>query len=445
MATPDKPPPPTPLVEETLTSPPAPAPAPAQSGVNTDEPAVFAQPTITPTGSPPVFAAPPSLVGQNIGDFEILEEIGRGGMGVVYKARQVSLDRLVAVKMLLGDHFHNPALRTRFLAEARAAASLAHPNIVNVYQVGDCFAGRYFVMELIAGQSLEALIKDRAVPITWAVSLLIPVAEAVHYAHTKGIVHRDLKPANIMIDQFRRPVVMDFGIAKFVGKPSSLTQQGAVMGTPAYMPPEQAGEDISQVGPHSDVYSLGAILYTLLTGKLPYDAGSAFHTILKVISAELPPAVRQLRPEVPVELERICMKSLSKAAADRQASAQAFADELRRFRTRATPQQAGSSTVRATQPSVLLLSRATKKVFRIFIGTTVIGRSSECDVILKAADISKRHCQITLDGDQLTVEDLDSANGTCVNQQPIKRAPLKDGDELDIGGHLFQIRVQKPQ
>jgi serine/threonine protein kinase len=438
MAVPDQPSPPEPPAPpaETVASP------PPQSVVKTDEPVASEDPTLSPPGSPPALALPPTLVGHSIGDFEIREEIGRGGMGVVYKAWQVSLDRLVAIKMLLGDHLYNPALRTRFLAEARAAAALTHPNIVSIYQVGECFAGPYFVMELIDGQTLEAVIKDKAVPIPWAVSLLIGVAEAVHHAHSKGIVHRDLKPANIMIDKFRRAVVMDFGIAKFVGKPSSLTQQGALMGTPAYMPPEQAGEDMSQVGPHSDVYSLGAILYTLLTGKLPFDAGSAFHTILKVISPEPPPAVRTLRPEVPAELERICMKSLGKRPADRQPSAQAFAEELRRFRTAVPPAKA-AATARATQPSVLLVSQSTRKVFRLFLGTTVIGRSSECDVILKAADVSKKHCQIIFEGDQLTVEDLDSANGTCVNQRPVRRAPLKDGDELDIGGHLFQVRVQK--
>jgi serine/threonine protein kinase len=440
MPPPPKPSEPNPALpqEETLAAP------PEQSGHNTDEPAGFDQRTLTP----PPESAPPrepaaSLVGQSFGDFEVLEELGRGGMGVVYKARQKSLDRLVALKMLLGDHFNNPTLMTRFLAEARAAASLAHPNIVNIYQVGECFAGRYFVMELVEGQCLETLIKNRTVPISWAVSLLIPVAEAVHYAHTKGIVHRDLKPANIMIDKFRRPVVMDFGIAKFVGKPSSLTQHGSVMGTPAFMPPEQAGEDISLVGPHSDVYSLGAILYTLLTGKVPFEASTALRTILRVISDDPPVPVRKLRPEVPVELERICMTSMAKGSADRQPSAQALADELRRFRASAASQPTSSNTFRSLQPSVLLVSVATKKVFRIFSGTTVIGRSSECEVVLKAADISKRHCQIILDGDSLTVEDLNSANGTCVNERPIQRAALKDGDALDIGGHLFQIRVQK--
>jgi serine/threonine protein kinase len=441
------PPPPKPSQPDPAGPPPETLAAPPeqpQSGHNTDEPAGSELPTLTPPPANQPPPAPPwSLVGQSFDDFEVLEEIGRGGMGVVYKARQKSLDRLVALKMLLGDHFRNPTLLTRFLAEARAAASLAHPNIVAIYQVGECFAGRYFVMELVDGQSLESVIKDRTVPVSWAVSLMIPVTEAVHYAHTRGIIHRDLKPANIMIDKFRRPVVMDFGIAKFVGKPSSLTQHGTVVGTPAYMPPEQAGEDVSQVGPHSDVYSLGAILYTLLTGKLPYDAGSPLHTILRVISPDSPPAVRELRPAVPPELERICMKSLSKVPADRQPSAQALADELRRFRAGAPPQQGGSNTFRALQPSVLLVSQATKKVFRIFGGTTVIGRSSECDVVLKAADISKRHCQITLDGDQLTVEDLNSANGTWVNERQIKRAPLQDGDALDIGGHLFQICVQK--
>jgi serine/threonine protein kinase len=388
---------------------------------------------------------PDSLVGQTIGDFEIQAEVGRGGMGIVYKARQKSLDRIVALKMLLAEHFRNPVSLERFLAEARAAAGLSHPNIVSVYQVGESSAGPFFVMEFIDGRSIESILQERQVRVSWAVSLLIPVTEAVHYAHTKGIVHRDLKPANLMIDKFRRPVVMDFGIAKFVGKASSLTQYGSVMGTPAYMPPEQAGEDVAEVGPYSDVYSLGAILYHLLTGKPPYDDGKPLRTLLKVISEEMPPPVRSLRPEVPKELERVCMKCLSKLPADRYASARELAEDLRRCRN--VPREKTketSSSLRISLPSVYLVVEKTGKQVRLTGKATVIGRSSSCDIILKVARVSKRHCQILLEKDGVVLEDLDSANGTCVNGQPVQRIQLHDGDEMEICGHLFKIRIQKP-
>jgi serine/threonine protein kinase len=274
---------------------------------------------------------------------------------------------------------------------------------------------------------------------------MITVTEAVHFAHSKGIIHRDLKPANIMIDKLRRPVVMDFGIAKFLGKPSSLTQEGTIMGTPAYMPPEQANADLSLIGPRSDVYSLGAILYTLLTGKPTYDAGTPLQTVLQVISADLPPPVRSLRPEVPVELERICMKCLSKKPEDRYASAHTLTQKLRRFRAAAPASNPTTTSARFSLPSALLVSRANNKSFRIFNGTTLLGRSSDCDLIVKAAEISKRHCQLHFEGDKLVVEDLGSSNGTCVNQRPVKRAVLQDGDELDIGGHLFQVRMPGPK
>jgi serine/threonine protein kinase len=238
---------------------------------------------------------------------------------------------------------------------------------------------------------------------------------------------------------------MDFGIAKFVGKSSSLTQYGSVMGTPAYMPPEQAGEDISQVGPRSDVYSLGAILYHMLTGRPPYDDGTPLRTILKVISDEMPPPIRDLRPEVPPKLEKICMKCLSKSPDDRYGSARELAEELRRLRAGHTPKpKEAPSTLRASSPSVYLVSEKTGKQFRISGKTTVIGRSSECDFILRVADVSKRHCQILLEKDRVVLEDLDSANGTQVNGEPIERKQLQDGDELNISGHLFKIRFHKP-
>jgi serine/threonine protein kinase len=385
-------------------------------------------------------AASASLVGTCFGDFEILAELGRGGMGVVYKARQNSLDRLVAVKLLRGQSSDNPMVVARFQSEARAAAALSHPNIVNVYQVGDCPLGPYFVMEHIDGGSLETLLQKGPVPIAAAVNLLIVVTEAVHYAHSKGIIHRDLKPGNIMIDALRRPVVMDFGIAKFVGKSSGLTQEGAILGTPAYMPPEQAGEELAQVGPHSDVYALGAILYTLLTAKAPYEAETKLRTVLKVIGPEMPPPVRSLRPEVPAALERICMKCLNKRPADRFPTARALADELRRFRT-AAASRSGPSTQKAAALSLLLI--APGKQIRLFQGTTIIGRAADCDLVLRDDEVSKHHCQIVLGPGEVVVEDLGSTNGTIVNGETVERAVLHEGDRLSIAGHTFEVRLSR--
>src|SRR5207248_492709 len=174
-------------------------------------------------------------------------------------------------------------------------------------------------------------IERKVPPTSSAVAIMILIADAVHYAHESGVIHRDLKPANIMLDRAHRPVVMDFGIAKCVGK-TSLTHQGAIMGTPGYMPPEQAGEDLGRVGPHSDVYALGAILYSLLTGRPPFDESTALKTILKVISTELPPPIRGLRQDVPAELEAICLKCLRKKPEERYASALELSRDLRRFR-----------------------------------------------------------------------------------------------------------------
>jgi serine/threonine protein kinase len=388
--------------------------------------------------------APGHGVGRSFDDFELLEEIGRGGMGVVYKARQKSLDRLVALKMLPMEQTHNATLRARFLAEARAAAALRHPNIVAVYQVGEAQAGQYIVMEYLEGQTLEAIIQERTIPIAWAVNLMIAVTEAVGYAHSKGVIHRDLKPANIMIDSARRPVVMDFGIAKVLGKASSLTQQGMIMGTPAYMPPEQAGEDHAAVCPASDVYALGAILYTMLTGRVPFDEGTALRTIIKVCSPAMPPPVRALRPEVPESLEAVCAKCLGKRPADRYPTARAFLKELRRIRGADLTAAEPPPIRKPALPSLIVVAKDTGKPVRLSGRLNVIGRTSDCDIQIKAAEVSKRHCQIHLEPEQVIVEDLGSANGTCVNGEPVTRAELRDGDELDVAGHLYEIRLHWP-
>ncbi len=426
--------------------PPSPAPLDAttpmkrahQDEVSTSSAPVGEMPTLA--GNVAFSLTTGSLVGQTFGDFELQAELGRGGMGIVYKAWQKSLERPVAMKLLLSEHASNPQLLARFLAEARAAASLTHPNIVSVFQVGECIAGPYFVMEFIDGPSLESVL-ERTVPIPWAVALLATVAEAVQHAHEKGIIHRDLKPANIMLQGSKRPVVMDFGIAKLLGKGAGMTQPGTLVGTPSYMPPEQAGEEPDKIGPHSDVYSLGAILYNLLSGKPPFEESSAIRTIYRVLSPDPPESIRLFRPEVPARLEQVCMKCLEKAPARRYASAQALADELKRLRGNLA-NTAPITTVASGLPSLVLINEGGKQV-RLSSPTTVIGRAPECDMVIKASDVSKRHCRILLSANQVVIEDLGSSNGTFVNGEQIERVRLRDGDELELGGHVFKVKMQK--
>src|SRR5260370_16387253 len=309
-------------------------------------------------GSSPPSKTVGSLAGLVIDDYELLEEVGRGGMGIVYKARQKSLDRIVAIKTLLAHHFTHPAILQRFLGEARAAAGLTHPNIVKVFQVGECSAGQYFVMEYIDGRTLKEILQHRTAPISWSVALMSVVAEAIHHAHNEGIIHRDLKPSNIMIDRFRPPVVMDFGLPKYIHNPSPITQLGIIVGTPAYMSPEQAGEEISEVGPSSDIYSLGAILYTLLTGRPPFSEKTSLATVMKVASSEMPPCPSEFRKDIPLQLDQICMKCLNKNPSDRYVSAKVLADELSQFR-KDLKHKASSMSFRKTSPSVILIAAKT--------------------------------------------------------------------------------------
>jgi serine/threonine-protein kinase len=397
--------------------------------------------TDVPTEAFPVFPCVPlSLVGKTFGDFELVEEIGRGGMGVVFKARQTSLDRTVALKMLLSEHLLDAVRLARFLAEARTMAGLDHPNILHIYQVGHCEFGHFFAMEYVDGQTLEAIVREKhPLQLSWAVSLITVVAEAIQHAHAKGIIHRDLKPANIMVDRFRRPIVMDFGIAKYLGKASSLTQQGTIMGTPAFMAPEQAGDNLGPVGPPSDVYALGAILYMLLTGKPPYDGPTPLSTILKVIEPTPPAPPHELRLDVPAELEQIVMRCLAKRPEDRFATAAELAEALRRFRTAPMTKKIPAATPQLLQ--VVLKVEASGKKLRLRKPISLVGRAPECAVLVRASDVSKHHCQILIDTAKVVVEDLDSANGTYVNGKQVKKARLHDRDELRIADHVFKVRI----
>jgi serine/threonine-protein kinase len=264
------------------------------------------------------------------GDYDLIEELGRGGMGVVYKAWEKSLSRFVALKLILrGEHASNIDL-ARFRGEAQAAARLTHPNIVPVYKVDACDGQAFFSMKFVEGQTLAERIKQGPLRPRAAALYLAAVSRAVHHAHTKGILHRDLKPANILIDADDQPLVTDFGLAKRVEGGASLTGAGAIVGTPSYMSPEQASGEHGRIGPATDVYSLGAILYEALTGRPPFLAASAVATLL-LVRTEEPVRPRLLNPQIGPDLEFICRKCLEKSSEHRYASALQLAEDLEAF------------------------------------------------------------------------------------------------------------------
>jgi WD40 repeat protein len=264
------------------------------------------------------------------GDYELLEEIGRGGMGVVHRARQLSLGRIVAVKLLPFSATTNPDYVKRFRVEASAAASLQHPNIVAIHEVGVHQGQHYFAMDFVAGRNLAEIVRDGPLPPLRAALYVKTIAEAIQYAHERGILHRDIKPANVLIDANDQPKVMDFGLAKRLEGDASLTLSGQVLGSPSYMPPEQCDAKRGKVGRYSDVYSLGATLYHLITGRAPFVAPTVAETLQQVQQAE-PVSPTVLNPHLPRDLKTICLKCLEKERARRYQTAQELADELGRW------------------------------------------------------------------------------------------------------------------
>ncbi len=268
--------------------------------------------------------------GLDFGDYELLEEIARGGMGVVYRAHQKSLNREVALKMILTGPFASPVEMQRFRLEAEAAANLDHPHIVPIHEVGTSLGHQFFSMKLVDGGSLARHVA-RLLPDPHAVARIMgKVARAVHYAHQRGFLHRDLKPSNILLDPLDQPHVTDFGLARRVGGDSTLTRTGTIVGTPSYMAPEQADGRRGEPRASGDVYSLGAILYELLAGRPPFRAETVMETVVQVLEQEpLPPS--RIRKGVARDLELICLKCLEKDPTARYASAEALADDLERY------------------------------------------------------------------------------------------------------------------
>ena len=262
--------------------------------------------------------------------YKILGELGRGAMGVVYKARQELADRIVALKLMLNSEHAAETEILRFKVEAQASARLHHPNIVQVHDVNQVGDLPYFTLEFVDGGTLSRRIAKETLSVNDAASMMLTLAEAIAYAHSRGVVHRDLKPGNILLTHDGILKIADFGLARRTDDISHLTVDGTILGTPSYMSPEQAYGDQSRIGPLSDVYSLGAILYEFLTGRPPFKAASTWEVIHQVRNTEpTPPSM--LEPKLPRDLETICIKCLQKSPDNRYGSAKLLADDLRRF------------------------------------------------------------------------------------------------------------------
>jgi tetratricopeptide (TPR) repeat protein len=316
-----------------------------------DQSDVHAATLITPS-SPEAGKPADSEARPHIPGYEVLAELGRGGMGIVYQARQLNLGRCVALKMLLPGASADRESAARFRTEAEAVAHLQHPNIVQIYEVGDQGGRPFFTMEHIAGGSLARRLNGNPQSADAAAALVETLARAIHFAHQRGIIHRDLKPGNILLQMqnaecrmqnekpdpafcilhsaFCMPMITDFGLAKRMEGGAGLTQSGAIVGSPSYMAPEQASGDTRNVGPAADTYALGAILYEMLTGRPPFKAETPIDTVLQTLRED-PVTPRRLQSKVPADLETICLKCLAKDPAKRYESALALAEDLRRF------------------------------------------------------------------------------------------------------------------
>jgi len=270
---------------------------------------------------------------ESIGPYEVISEISRGGMGIVYKARDKNLRKTVAIKVLIRGGQASEEERKRFRREAESAARLQHSNIVPIHSVGICDGLPYFVMDFIEGEQLDVLVDRGSVSPRQALDYTEQLADALSYAHESGVIHRDIKPANVIVDRYGRPQLMDFGLAKEVDAAdrTQLTQVGTTMGTPTYMPPEQAEGDLEGIDAQSDVYSLGAVLYEMLTGQPPFEGATTMAILMKVLEQD-PPRPRRINPRIHRDIETICLKAMAKNKRERYRSAAELREDIRRFK-----------------------------------------------------------------------------------------------------------------
>jgi eukaryotic-like serine/threonine-protein kinase len=334
----------------------------------------------------PTTELPPPLarLNQRIGDYELLDEIGRGGMGVVYRARQVTLNRIVALKLMRMGPVASEKAKQRVRNEAQIAGRLQHPNIVAVYAVAEQEGAPYIAMEYVEGQTLDPMARIGPFKPGLAAELVQTLAQAVHYAHQRGVIHLDLKPSNVLVDGARRPRITDFGLAKHLESDLGLTASGEALGTPSFIPPEQANPKRGQVSPATDVYALGGILYYLLAGRPPFCAETRDEVVRQVLEDD-PVAPRRLNASIPLDLQTICLKCLDKNPGRRYATAEELADDLGRFvrkePIRAKPAHIGIKLRRWSQrqPRVaallgglLLISALAAFFFLVAMGAVVV-------------------------------------------------------------------------
>jgi tRNA A-37 threonylcarbamoyl transferase component Bud32 len=375
--------------------------------------------------------------GQTIGSYQIADEIGQGGMAIVYRAYQTQLERWVAVKIMHTTEASDREFLARFRREARAIAALRHPNILTIYDYGEEHGIAYIVMELVPGGTLKARLTGQ--PMEWpdAAMLVLPVGRALAYAHSEGIIHRDVKPANVLLARSDWPMLADFGLVKLVGHQRGITRPGVSIGTPAYFSPEQAaGDDVDH---RSDIYSLGIVLYQLLTGRLPFEASSPIEMMLQRLH-ELPIPPRRFNSRITAQLEAIIMRALARDLEARHPTMEALVNDLSRVpgatgrAAMSIPPAAPAATARlgALSPMTgprLMIAGTGATLTLPQKGEVLIGRADphatpQPDVDLGPhgggqAGVSRRHARLLYSSEGWLLEDLNSTNGTFLNSVPV--------------------------